>query len=437
MSIRKSVAVLAAVTLTGALGLSACGSGSGGDSADGVTELSIYIDSDPSSIALWDPLVESFNSSHEDIQISYETHPSGSEGDNLIKTRLSTGDMNDLFWYNSGSLLKALSPDSTLVDLSDQAWASKVDDNWTQAASTDNGLYGLPVGASFAFGMIYNKDVYSELGLEVPKSWDEFIDNNEKIAAAGITPVVQTYSDTWTSQVMVLGDAANVLAADPDWAENYTANKAKYADEPAFAGFQHLQDVYDAGYLNDDFASATYDDGVKMLAEGTAAHYPMLTSNVSAAIGENYPDADSSLGVFAIPADDAANTTLTIGTPNGMYIPKSTEGEKLEAAYELLDWLATPEACTVMGSAITVGGPFVIEGCELPETATSLVDDMTPYYDEGNTGLALEFLSPIKGPSLEQITVQVGSGISSASEGAALYDQDVEKQAQQLGLEGW
>ncbi|WP_026459247.1 ABC transporter substrate-binding protein [Schaalia vaccimaxillae] len=438
MRIRKSAAVFTAAALIGTMGLAACSNnGNSGASADGVANLSIYIDSDPSSIALWDALLESFNSSHTDIQLSYETHPTGSEGDNLVKTRLANGDMNDVFWYNSGSLLKALSPDKTLIDLSDQAWVSKTNDNWKQAASTENGLYGLPVGVSFGFGMIYNKDIYKELNLEIPKSWDEFMANNEKIKAAGKDPVVQTYSDTWTSQVPVLGDAANVLAADPEWADKYTHNKAKYADEPALAGFQHMQDIFEAGYMNADYASATYDDGVRMLAEGTAAHYPMLTSNVSATIGANYPEADASLGVFPIPADDAANTTLTIGTPNGMYIPKTTEGAQLEAVYKLLDWLATSEACAVVGSAITVGGPFVNSDCELPDTATQMVGDMAPYFEEGDTGLALEFLSPIKGPSLEQITVQVGSGISSAAEGAALYDQDVQKQAQQLGIEGW
>ena len=47
------------------------------------------------------------------------------------------------------------------------------------------------------------------------------------------------------------------------------------------------------------------------------------------------------------------------------------------------------------------------------------------------------FLSPIKGPNLEQITVEVGSGIRPAAEAAGLYDQDVEKQAKQLGLPNW
>ena len=62
---------------------------------------------------------------------------------------------------------------------------------------------------------------------------------------------------------------------------------------------------------------------------------------------------------------------------------------------------------------------------------------MQPYLDNKKVSPALEFLSPIKGPNLENITVEVGSGISPAEKGAAQYDEDVKKQAQQLGLPGW
>ncbi len=422
-----STAGIAAIVLAGC---STGGSG-GGDGS----QLSIYIDSDPSSVALWDGLIAAYEEANPDVTIDVETHPSGSEGDNLIKTRLSTGDMNDLFWYNSGSLLQALNPDQTLTSLSDQEWASSLNDNFVDAVSTDDGLYGLPVGASFAGAVIYNKDVYADLGLDVPTTWDEFMANNEVIKAAGIAPVVQTYGDTWTSQLFVLGDFFNVTAAQADWAEQYTAGDAKFADEPALAGFEHSQDVFDAGYLNEDFASATYDDGVRMIAEGTGAHYPMLTSNVAQAVGANFPDADASVGVFPIPGTDASSNGLTVWMPNGVYVPKTTEGAQLDAANEFLAWLATPESCAVQAEAITLGGPFVIDGCDLPDDAASLVADMQPYFDSGDTALALEFLSPIKGPALEQITVEVGSGIRSAQDGAALYDEDVVKQAQQLGLD--
>ena len=72
--------------------------------------------------------------------------------------------------------------------------------------------------------------------------------NNEKIKAAGVAPVEQTFGDTWTSQIFVLADYHNVEAANPGWAEEYTNNEAKFATTPeAEEGFQHLQDVQDEG----------------------------------------------------------------------------------------------------------------------------------------------------------------------------------------------
>ncbi len=59
------------------------------------------------------------------------------------------------------------------------------------------------------------------------------------------------------------------------------------------------------------------------------------------------------------------------------------------------------------------------------------------YIDEGKSAPALEFLSAIKGPSLPPLCVEVGLGMKTAEQAAAIYDKDVEKQAQQLGIEGW
>jgi len=65
------------------------------------------------------------------------------------------------------------------------------------------------------------------------------------------------------------------------------------------------------------------------------------------------------------------------------------------------------------------------------------VFEIQEYIDAGKSSLALEFLSPIKGPNLPQICVEVGSGMKTALQAAQAYDEDVKAQAQQLGLEGW
>ena len=73
----------------------------------------------------------------------------------------------------------------------------------------------------------------------------------------------------------------------------------------------------------------------------------------------------------------------------------------------------------------------------MPDDVLPAIHDVQAYLDTGDVGPALEFVSPIKGPNLEHLTVEVGSGLRSAAEAAELYDEDVEAQAQQLGLEGW
>ena len=264
--------------------------------------------------------------------------------------------------------------------------------------------------------------------------------NNAKIKAQdpGVAPVIQTYGETWTSQLFVLGDFHNVSAVDPSFADDYTANKAKYATNPAaLKGFEHTEAVHDAGYENKDFASAKLPDGLKMLATGKGAHYPNL-SGVVANMVATYPDAAKTVGLFALPGDDASKNGLTLWTPGGLYIPKTTTGDKLDAAKKFLAFVASPDGCASQTTAGAPTGPYAVKGCTLGNDVPQAIKDMQPYLDKpGSSSLALEFLSPVKGPSLEQITVEVGSGIRKAKDGAARYDEDVKKQAQQLGLAGW
>lgn len=427
-----------ALTTTAALWATACSVGSvGGENSEtDSTAITFLTANDSATTTFAQALIDQFQAANPGLTVTLETQPAGTEGDNLTKTKLSTGEMSDVFFYNSGSLLQALNPDTTLTPLDDQPWVSQLTPLFKTVASTDQALYGAPVGSSLAGAMLYNKLVYSDLGLSVPEDWSGFMANNAKIKAAGKDPVIQTYGEDWTAQLFVLGDFANVAAQDPDWSTKYTENKVKFADQPALQGFLNQQAAKDAGYVNKNFASASYDDGIKMLATGTGVHYPMLTAAV-AALTANHPDQLNDIGVFPMPAQDAAYTRLTVWMPNALYIPKTTVGAELDAAKKFLAYVNTADGCALQAKLLPPSGPYVISTCTLPESSPTMVKDMEPYFADNRYSTALEFSSPIKGPSLPNITVEVGSGITSAQAGAQLYDEDVKKQAQQLALPGW
>ena len=81
--------------------------------AEAVT-LSFLIDDNQVTIDTAEGLVAAFTEANPNISIEIETRPGGSEGDNIVKTRLATGEMTDIFWYNTGSLLPGAQPDRVL-----------------------------------------------------------------------------------------------------------------------------------------------------------------------------------------------------------------------------------------------------------------------------------------------------------------------------------
>ncbi|MBB6731687.1 ABC transporter substrate-binding protein [Cohnella zeiphila] len=396
--------------------------------------ISLLSDNSQDGVATAKALIDAFEAKYPNIKVEQETRPQGSEGDNFVKTRLATGDMNDVFFYNSGSLMQALNPEQNLLDMTNEPFQANVLDSFKSTVTLNGKVYGAPVGSTMGGGWFYNKKIYAQLGLSVPKTWAELMDNNKKIKDAGMTAMIGTYKDTWTSQLIVLADYFNVQAQDPTFAADYTANKAKYATTPAaLRSFQKQEET--VGYYNKDYLAATYDAGLKMLAEGKGAHYPMLSNAVSALL-QNNPDQIGDIGFFAQPGDSPDQNGLTVWMPGAAYIYKNSP--HLEEAKKFVDFVASTEGTAVMAKVSQPSGPYVIKGATLPDDTPQVIKDMLPYFEtSGMTAPALEFLSPVKGPSLEQITVEVGSGKRKAADAAALYDQDVKKQAQQLGLAGW
>lgn len=429
----RLIAIAAGVVLAAA----GCSAGSLGSGGGGGVSLTFLVGSNADIVGAAESVAKAFMAQNPGVTVEVESRPGGSEGDNIIKTRLATGDMTDLFLYNSGSLFQAIGPTKNLVPITDQPWVSKLEKNFKRVVTVDSQVYGAPFGSQLTGAILYNKRVYAERGLKIPRTWAEFMANNKAMKDAGIVPVIQTYGDTYTSQLFVLGDFHNVAAAEPNFAERYTAGQAKYATSPAaLKGWEHLQQLHGIGYYNQDFPSAKLEDGLRKLADGEGAHYPML-STALATLAASSPEKARDIGIFPIPGESAASNGLTVWSPAAVYIPNTTKGPELDAAKALQAFLASPAGCEAQARGAAPTGPYAIEGCKLPADALPASQDFQSYLDAGTSSLALEFLSPIKGPALEQITVEVGSGIRPAVDGAGLYDEDVRKQALQLGLQGW
>ncbi len=366
------------------------------------------------------------------IKVEMEVTSSGTDLDNMVKTRLASGDVPDLIVYNTGSLLAPLDPQNNFINLSGESFSPRINKAFRDSASIDGQLYAIPFGLSQAGAVMYNKKVYKKYGLSVPKTWKQFIANCDVLRKNGVTAIIGTFKDSWTSQVLFLGDSYNVCKAAPDFPAQFEKGNMKYATTPAaLRSWQKLADT--TSYYNKDYLASTVSDGCDKLASGDGAHYIMLTDNVLPQIASLYPDKIDDIGVFAIPGDTAEDNGITVWMPSGIYGSKNSR--HVEAIKKFLNYYMSDAGLDVYCSALDViSGPMPVNNYTPKGKRVAALADMEAYYNAGKVDAALEFKTAVKGANAMNICSECGSGQTTAEQAAKIYDEDCRKQAVQLGL---
>lgn len=280
-------------------------------------------------------LVDKFNESHEDVTIKI-TAPA--DAGTVLKTRMAKNDMPDIVMMGGDNNYTEVESAGMLVDLSDQDYVSDIQDSYMQMVydvnkDKEEKAYGIPY-ATNASGVIYNVDKFEELGLEVPKTWDEFIAVLDKIKAAGEQPLLMTYKDAWTSLC-----PWNSIAPDlqPDnFTDDRKAGKTTFAKTHEEIAEKYLTLL---DYAQDDFMGLTYDDGNKKFANGEA----VMIINGNWAINQyKNSNPDVNVNMFALPAsDDESKNYVTSGVDVLLGVCEGSENE--EMAKEFVSFMMEPE----------------------------------------------------------------------------------------------
>lgn len=184
----------------------------------------------------------------------------------------------------------------------DQAW---LEDNFILPSGNaiQGKVYIPPTNAQIIPLVYYNKSIFTKYGLEVPKTWDQFVKVLTTLRADGVTPMELAGADPWAASMPLVALAsADVLGKDPAWIHKRFAGEVHFSD-PLFANaMQKAVDLvqmgaYDPAALSVDFATAN-----KNFLDGKSAMYAQgswLTG--SGYIGAEHAD---NVGVFPWPTND-------------------------------------------------------------------------------------------------------------------------------------
>ena len=328
-------------------------------------------------------LTEAFTALHPNITFDIENRPGGADGDNIVKTRLSTGEMSDVFFYNSGSLMQALNPEESMVEITGDPMLDDVVDAFIPTVTQNGKVFGVPFGTGMGGGVLYNRAIFEEQGLEVPLTWEEFAANNDALKEAGVTPVGASFGTTWTSQLFVLADYHNVAAGRAQLRRGVHGEPGEVRHD---SGRTHRASSVCRRPPTKTGGTRTTGRRRSRTPRRCCSTARSLSTRCSRSHCRRWrrsiPTKVQDIGFFAQPGPDAETNGMTLWMPAGAYIAATTD--HVDEAKEFLAFIASVEGTEAMTAAAAPAGPYLIEGSSLPDDALPAVKDVEGYIESGN-----------------------------------------------------
>lgn len=227
-------------------------------------------------------------------------------------------------------------------------------------------------------GIVYNKEIFEQLGIEEPQTYSEFIQICEDIEKYKLLPIVVGGRDLWHMGFWINHFfRSDVLVERELWIEDRNASLVSWNDDAPRRMMHHIKDLFQSGYINSDFETVADSETASYIASGQAV---MLYSGpwMFKEILELNEELD--LGWLYLPNEDGQKVVLQ-QLPQGFAITKecSEDEDKYQAAIEFLKYFYSMpnyrDICERMSALGVTVEPVVYEGLEVNQKMQDDFDD--------------------------------------------------------------
>lgn len=280
-------------------------------------------------------ILEQFMQENPGVKISYTTQ--GSDYEQLMKARMASNDLPDIFATHGWSVVRY---SEYLRPLNDQPWFSEIEPSFLEnVQNADGQVFVLPLNMDQG-GLLYNKKLLTELGVDIPKTWDELKDICEKGKEKGYTGVFIAGKDS-RQPASLLDIAAQTyleVRNDQDYTSQFLDGSFDWNNWTPLS--QLLVDLKESGYLNEDCVTCDTVDIAPRMSENNVLF--LITSNMDLIRQASELNPDAQYGMAPIPTVDESQENVFAGGEREAYgVWKDTKHEEL--CLEVLKYLAKPE----------------------------------------------------------------------------------------------
>ena len=294
---------------------------------------------------IWkEKLIPAFNAKYPDIQVEF-TPTAPKEYNAALNARLEGGTAGDIITCRPFDASLELFNKGHLAALNDLPSMANFSDVAKSAWTTDDGktTFCVPM-ASVIHGFIYNKDIFKEVGVEPPKTEEEFLAVLEKIKANGTyTPLVMGTNDQWEAATMGFQNIGPNYWKGEEGRKGLIDGTAKLTDKPYVDTLAALAKW--APFMGDGFKAQTYPDSQNLFGLGKGAIYAAGSWDISTFRGQKV-----NMGAFKAPPPAGSDCYISDHTDIGIGL--NAKSGNAEEAKKFLDWVGSEEFATIFANAL-------------------------------------------------------------------------------------
>lgn len=294
--------------------------------------------------------------------------------DTIVDTQLSAEEGPDIICESPGSALKhaRLGYLEPLNELGE-----KYSSAGTSVYSYDGSVYALP-GISWFEGIYFNKALFEENGIELPKTFEEYIEVCKQFAELGITPLAAGLK-SW--EPMLKNSMAYVAAEYLSTEEGSSFGESYRNGEATLDGtwntyLETWSAMITEGIYTTDMTGIDHDQALEQFATGEAAMFCSGPWDLETIQSKN-PELQLDMMPFY---GSSESEGWLIGGP-GCGFAVNANSENKEAAMKIVEAISTVEGQTALWEN-NQGGSSYLDGAsfELPEVYASAASAL----DAGN-----------------------------------------------------
>lgn len=244
-----------------------------------------------------------------------------------------------------------------LMDLTGNEYLENYKEGMLDKITKDGKVYGI-ADAINLIGVYYNKTMFEENGIKVPKTYQEFIDACNTFKEKGIYSMANGCKDGWPINFDIYTYMHDLIVKDPEIFEKANRGEISYTDPVFTDAFKKIDDFYNAGYIHPDAMSFTGDDAVSLFV---SQQIPMLCQGEWQATVFDDAQLEFDLGVFAIPVESTDETVIPVSV--GSYNVGISSTKHPEEVNKFLEFMSSQEGASIIANQMKSFSP--VKGVEL------------------------------------------------------------------------